>query len=471
MLRSTAALPGPTPRGSTAEIETTRPHTRNRETARSDKRRGSTSSYHSNDAVSRLTPIANDGAVFSPNLLHQRQQSAPTFPPLNTNSRSHSPVRVHNRHQSYGMPFTGDTRGGRRQDRSPGRFAGWISGNSTPPAEEAPSPDTTPKSKREGTPIDSTPKSATQSRFGFLASSMSAFTTRLSNQPQARQPIDDELCDLHIETALFGSSSPSEQDTFSPAAYKNLQTNAVGLLHRMQDAYRERTLVLKEIQGEREAQREEIEETELRIRNCKNQLEKMAAKAAEQEQAMQQLVAELHAEKRARHEERVSREKILAEGSMVNEDLGVDEDERKRWRTSDGTVRSELSVDTDGDRSESESIFSRSRSPTALTIATEIESVDIPSHPKIPTLNLPRSKPPQQQLTTFQKLVKGISGDTARDENESPAGCRNCKGQDSSVAWDTVSLLRDENKGLKHRVAELEVVVEGALDVVNGVGL
>jgi hypothetical protein len=32
-----------------------------------------------------------------------------------------------------------------------------------------------------------------------------------------------------------------------------------------------------------------------------------------------------------------------------------------------------------------------------------------------------------------------------------------------------VSLLKDENKGLKERVSELETAVEGAIDVVNGV--
>jgi cell division septum initiation protein DivIVA len=39
------------------------------------------------------------------------------------------------------------------------------------------------------------------------------------------------------------------------------------------------------------------------------------------------------------------------------------------------------------------------------------------------------------------------------------------------MAWDTVNLLKDENKGLKDRVEELETAVEGALDVVNGIGL
>lgn len=281
---------------------------------------------------------------------------------------------------------------------------------------------------------------------------------------------------MDVEAALYPAQSPSERDTFSPAAYKNLQANAAGLLRRMQDAYRQRTVVLREVQAEREAQREEMEETELRTRNFKSQLESMAAKAAEQELAMQRLVAELHAEKKARQEEQQQQRRMYrdkpqfadGESPMITEDLCVDEDEedqRRRWRKSDGTVRSDLSIDTDAESAESESIFSRSRSPTA-TAMTSATDGEIPGVRTPPTLNVPlkpRSTPQhQQQLTTFQKLVKGISGED---------GCSNCRGQDSSVAWDTVSLLRDENRSLKHRVAQLEVVVEGALDVVNGIGL
>ncbi|KAI1375897.1 hypothetical protein F4677DRAFT_446056 [Hypoxylon crocopeplum] len=428
---------------------------------------------------SRLSPLPDNGNVLLSNLQHQRQQSAPNFSLANADTRPGSPRRGHGRHQSQGMAFTGEARGGRPPDNSPGRFGGWLSNTSASPADRGASPDTTPKSRRSVTTIDTTPKSATPSRFGFFASSMSALTTRLTNQttPISPQEFDDELCNVDIEAALYplSSSSPTERDTFSPAAYKNLQVNAAGLLHKMQDAYRQRTAALQDARAEREMQREEAEEAELRVRHFKNQLESMAAKAAEHEDEMRRLVAELQAEKRARREERFSRDKLFAaEGSIVTEDLCVDEeDERKRWRKSGGTVRSDLSVDTttDGESAESESIFSRSRSPTAMTSATESENPDFlttrtpPSSLGVPPSSKSRPAQQQQQLTTFQKLVKGISGGEGVD------GCTNCRGQDSSVAWDTVSLLRDENKSLKHRVAQLEVVVEGALDVVNGIGL
>jgi hypothetical protein len=60
----------------------------------------------------------------------------------------------------------------------------------------------------------------------------------------------------------------------------------------------------------------------------------------------------------------------------------------------------------------------------------------------------------------------------ARPEEEYRGpGCRNCLGQDAGAAWNTAELLRDENRGLKQRVEDLELAVEGALDVVRGVGM
>ncbi|KAI2468541.1 hypothetical protein F4781DRAFT_432218 [Annulohypoxylon bovei var. microspora] len=449
---------------------------------------------------SRLQALAesNNASLF--NVQHQRQQSVPN---LYAETRTPSPAS-RPRQQSQGMPFTGDGRGVRRQDNSPGRFGGWL--NTPPPAGDAhagASPDTTP-----------TPKSATPSRLGFFASLTTRLTTTQSpttphiiingdtSNPGGRDT-DDELCNMDVEAALYPRAA--DRDAFSPAAYKNLQAQAAGLLRRMQDAYRARTVALREAAAERGAQTEEAEETELRVRSLRAQLESMAGKAQEQEMAMRRLVAELRFERSAREEERgrerAERERERergrrenenendgdrdgdsekerererereADGPLITEDLCVDEEhERKRWRKSDGTVRSDLSIDTDGESAESESIFSRSRSPTAMTSATDSEVNAELLSVRTPPQNQNQKKAATPQLTTFQRLVKGISGDgTGADGGVD--GCSNCRGRDASVAWDTVSLLRDENRGLKHRFAELEVVVDGALDVVNGIGM
>ncbi|KAI1173756.1 hypothetical protein F4777DRAFT_556641 [Nemania sp. FL0916] len=451
---------------------------------------------------------------FSNHSQHQRQQSASSLTAWYPNTPSLPSSRAQSPKRAQDMALTGDG----RPVHSPGRRSSRLSGITTPVEYDVVS-----SAHPVRTTADTTPRTTAPSRLSFLASSVSAFTSRMATPAQAPSRIDDELCDLDIEAALFPASSPLDGDAFSPAAYKNLQTNATGLLRRMRDAYRERTLTLRELQAERETQAEEMEEMDLRARNFKNQLESMAAKAAEQEQAMQQLVAELQAEKQARHDEREKMMMLRArtglgvgvgvvseEGSIMgHEDLCVDEDERKRWRASNSTVKSDLSLDTeDGDSitAENESIFSRSRSPTAMTCATEHESpVLLPSsasatsipvsvsmsmstsslHPRAAALPRPRSTP-QTQLSAFQRLVKGITpakedGDNTNSNsgnngsnnghihNNTVPACRNCRGQDASVAWNTVSLLRDENSALKQRVAQLDVAIEGALDIVNGI--
>lgn len=367
-------------------------------------------------------------------------------------------------------------------------------------SEGCPSPETTPKRLvRTSTagPADNAPKSAGPA----TAPSRLSLLTMFSRPPPAvTAEMHDELLSLNVDEALFPPGTPATKDAFSPAAFKNLQTQATGLLTKMQNAYRQKAQALADVEKEREADKDELEEAETRAKHLKFQLEDMASKASEQERRMKQLMEELAAERRARAELERFNPKAMQRlapspggfqseaGSTISEDLGVDEEElqKRKWRKSNGT---DTSFETDDDSmsyAESESVFSRPRSPSVSTIATTrgIETSSVMDMP-IPTPQSMRgpsantttaskrtsvasiastNRRSTQQMSTFQKLMKGISGDGTD-------GCRNCKGQDASVAWDTVGLLRDENKQLKHRVGELEDCLEGALDAVNGIGL
>ncbi|KAJ1335538.1 kinetochore protein Spc25 [Microdochium nivale] len=405
----------------------------------------------------------------SPFAQHSRQHSTPSFPIPQSAPRSPSPLRSHLSFSTNNdMPNTGDGQGPQPPDTQAGGFGGWLRRSSTPSVHDAPiSPDTTPKSVRAS--MASTAggaRSTPQSKLGLFASSVSAFANRIGNQPSTRDiHIDDELYNMDIETALFptATSPTTDSDAFSPSAYKNLQANAVGLSVKMQSAYRQQTVALHEVQTERDAQQEEIEEGRLRIALFKTQLEDMATKAEEQEREMQKLIDELRAEKKQhRH----------VASSIASEDLGIDDErDRRRWRESSGTTSSAAETDAESGADEGESVFSRSRSPTVMTSITEnsgpasVAARGVSPRPASLHVPSPRAQLPPRQLSTFQKIVKGITDPGSSD------GCRNCKGQDASAAWNTVSLLRDENKGLKHRVAQLEVAVEGALDLVNGIGL
>ncbi|ROV98848.1 hypothetical protein VSDG_03681 [Cytospora chrysosperma] len=381
------------------------------------------------------------------------------------------------------MGLTGEGRKAFRQSAPQGYSKPQLQ---EPASEDCPSPETTPKSlvrSQTAGPTEATPKNAASAPATAPAparlSLLSMFTR---NEPVAVTPEEhDELLNMKVEEALFPAGPPTGKDAFSPAAYKNLQQQATGLLNKMQNAYRQKAQALSHLEKEREADMDELEEAETRATHLKYQLEDMAHKAAEQEQRMKSLMEELAAERRARVDDRNSLMKRLPvqseAGSTISEDLGVDDAEemqKRKWRKSNGTDTS-FETDDDSISLEGESVFSRPRSPSASTYTTTrgVETGSVmdmplatPSSSRGPAPNrasIASNRKSTQQMSTFQKLMKGISGDGSE--------CRNCKGQDSSMAWETVSMLRDENKHLKSRVGELEDCLEGALDVVNGIGL
>jgi hypothetical protein len=279
----------------------------------------------------------------------------------------------------------------------------------------------------------------------------------------------DELAELDIEASLFPAGAPNDDDCFSPAAFKNLQMTATGLASKFQTAYQNQSAQLRTAKAEKEALEDEKDEAETRVRHFKMQLEEMARKLAETESQMQMLMDELNREKKPRMNHRYSRDSRLApsEVSIISEDLGVEHDQQKKlWRRSGDTDKTDNSFETDDESMESSSVFSRSRSPTLAASLSDMSPLET-SLPPARTRTLD-TNPKCQQMTTFQKLMKGISGE---GEQRTVPECRNCKGQDASVAWDTAGLLRDENRGLKLRVTDLESALEGALDVVNGIGM
>ncbi|UNI21368.1 hypothetical protein JDV02_007363 [Purpureocillium takamizusanense] len=296
-------------------------------------------------------------------------------------------------------------------------------------------------------------------------------------------PQDDELININIEALLFPAGPPAEGDAFSPAAFKNLHVNAVGLLRKFQTAYQQRTVTLLELRAEREAQDDEKIGLETRSHHLKLQLEGMAQKATDIESTMRCLREELDTERRLRMEERQA--KYAAPSTIsVSEDLDAEEDQMDERRRSVGTSKTDMGSETDAESIEGASVFSRSRSPTVRSSVTDATSADSMPAPPLPqkskraSLEPPPAankvqSHPQPQLSAFQRFFKGGSHVETPKVEEPPAlySCRNCEGQDASTAWNTVSLLRDENKGLKKRVGELESAVEEVLDAVNGVGM
>ncbi|KAL2270321.1 hypothetical protein VTJ83DRAFT_2505 [Remersonia thermophila] len=506
------------------------------------------SPYRSSSPSSSLFGLAN----------HHRQNSFPNLLPLAFRSRTPSPTRkTHERSGSEQMPYTGDgrrsgaaTTAGHRASLGAAGLASWLSAspkttstNMHPPPRQTPAsppaaadPMTPKGSNGTGMTAASRFISALSSRFTQPQTANNNNNSSSSSHAQdASDNAYDGLCHLNLEAALFphaaaaspaSPTSPPPGEAFSPAAYKNLHMNAMGLLGRFQSACRAQAAALREARAERDAQRDELEAAVTRVQHLKLQLQDMARLSQEKEREMKALAEELEAERRRRRAVEksallLSRSADSCAGggdgitgalsereSMVSEDLGVDEDRRRRRRrrrgNKEGSKRDDRMSwksngssshameddydyddddDTDEDGSaESESVFSRCRSPAFTThgyAATDVTSLAPADEPGTPLTtskhaasrdgNAPGSvtATPKQPMSAFQKIFKGFSGGEAAEATS----CTNCKGQDASVAWDTVSLLRDENRELKRRVGELEVAVEGALDAVRGIGM
>ncbi|ROT40361.1 hypothetical protein SODALDRAFT_321729 [Sodiomyces alkalinus F11] len=434
---------------------------------------------------------------------HQRNQSSSELRPsatFSSPSTGHRRLRPH----SVDMPFTGDNRTAHTlESASRGMLAGWLPGSpsSTDAEVSIPlsrsstvSPSTfsrigrTPNASRQSQNSKNAPSPST-SRFAFLSSLSSLTKSTPAPAEYDEQSDQDGLLSLNIQEALFPdvSSPTGPRDAFSPAAFKNLEAAATALLTKFQTVYRQQSTTLKVFRSEREAQADEIEEMEMRTRHLKLQLENMARQALDQEQEMKALRAALEKEKMAGREVVPP---VTSDGStIVSEDLGAEDDQDgQRW-----SKTSSSSLDDTDEESicDSPSVFSRSRSPAnpiasgggleagaAATAAAGMSADPATQRQRnsrggttsksqlraVPPV--PQAQPQAQtQISAFQKLVRGITGETEA------SACRNCEGLSERAAWDTVSLLREENRTLKTRVAELESCVEGALDVVNGLRL
>lgn len=294
---------------------------------------------------------------------HRRQNSFSALLPLAIRNRTPSPTRKASVAPvpEEMPPFTGDgrrpSRPGTAHSQSSQRsaFAGWLSGTvagnaleslSRPETPRSPDPNAGPAKLRRSAPravAPGYPATPTDSVSAKASRFMSALSNRLASATQAAAAAagdDDELYNLNIEASLFPPGA--DLDAFSPAAFKNLQVNAVGLLGKFQAAYRAKVMALRDWEGERAAQRDELEEAVTRAAHLKLQLEGMAHRAAEQEQAMRQLMDELMTERRAREEERLARKRAAAgtPESAVSEDLGVDEEWPGGKRKSTGSGES-----------------------------------------------------------------------------------------------------------------------------------
>ena len=278
-------------------------------------------------------------------------------------------------------------------------------------------------------------KPALASRFSFFSSKAS-----LVKPKTLPDELNDELLEMDISAALF----PNEPaNPFSPASFKNLQQQAESLLTRLQTAYKDRTIALRDMTAEKETIAEESEGAVTRARHLKIQLDDMTARFAEQDQAMMNLVDELAQEKQARREDEEARKKTIRVVRDLTPPSNGHPGLSRSNTVSDSGFESE-------DESCADSVFSKHNGAHSPILS--VSSASTTSSP-----DLHRTHEFHIPASTAQIALRRLGQPSAKS----------MEGGRASEAWSVVSILKEENEELKHRVGELEGALDGCLDVVG----
>ncbi|KAL2818447.1 hypothetical protein BDW59DRAFT_165520 [Aspergillus cavernicola] len=299
------------------------------------------------------------------------------------------------------------------------------------------------------------------------------------NRLDLPEPAEDELLNLDIGATLFPPGN--NQNGQDQEAFDSLRHNAENVIRRLQAAYKQRTFALHEVVNEKTEKQEELEETRTRIGHLKLQLDGMAEKVLQQEKAMKAMAEEMEQERQMHHKEEEARQRSVmlvkpgADDESIS-DIAV-ELQAPKWnlkRHSNGTLPSDSGFES-GDESLAESIFSRREgleSPTSTIAASPNFSQITPPTPSSATLQpqkelKPTPTQPARQ-STYDRVLKGLtsSGITSAWAGNA-SRCRICHGIPSSEAWSVMGVLKEENKGLKTRLGELEMVIDDCLSLVG----
>ncbi|KAJ5176732.1 uncharacterized protein N7482_002609 [Penicillium canariense] len=305
----------------------------------------------------------------------------------------------------------------------------------------------------------------------------------LRRQPEQRfdppEPADDEFLNLDIFAAL----SLPNSDATSDEAFDDLRDQATTVLQRMQEAYKQRTFAMHQALADRNEKQEELEETRARVSHLKIQLDGMAAKVLDQEKAMQAMAEELEQERRMRQREE-SRSRSRAIPVIPAEDdipsLALQTPHRSGKRTSHGTFTSDSGFES-GDESVADSVFSQKESvesPTSTLTASSpnLSQVALSTPSSLPTpmptiqknLVAITTTPAPTRSSTYDRVIKGLASTRLGSSFVGNVNnCTNCHGVRASEAWSVMGVLKDENRGLKTRLGELELVIDDCLGLVG----
>ncbi|KAJ5199065.1 hypothetical protein N7491_000372 [Penicillium cf. griseofulvum] len=311
-------------------------------------------------------------------------------------------------------------------------------------------------------------------RFSFFG------LRRQQSKPNFPEPADDEILNLDIAAAL---SLPETDDT-NDEALDALRDHAAKVLRRMQEAYKQRTFAMHQALVDNNEKQEELEETRARVDHLKMQLDGVAAKVLDQEKAMQAMAEELEQERQMRKNEDSRNRSGTIRTVHPDDDMppmALQTPRRGGKRASHSTFTSDSGFES-GDESVADSVFSQREgleSPTSTLTAPSPNMSQIalstPTGP-MPTPTIQKNlvavtSAPPARSSAYDRVLKGLAstrlGSSFTGGNGNASNCNICYGVPASEAWSVMGVLQEENRGLKTRLGELEVVIDDCLGLVG----
>jgi len=248
---------------------------------------------------------------------------------------------------------------------------------------------------------------------------------------------------------LFPTGAPP--DILSPHSFNDLLSAAEKALRDLHSAYIVKDKALREVSQNHEVLQEEAEEAEIRARHLRVQLEGMAA----------QLQSKEHALETERRQCQGLERRMVADGRrkrsirMVNPPLGIDSRESSGGMTGSAGSVSDSGFESDADAESVGSDPARSPlmpSPWTGSQQLHVDEASLSSRPSFEV-------PPPRPATT----VRLRGGPQRQGQRHEISGLNS--------PWVMLAEAREENMALRGRVQDLENAVEGALDLVGGLGV
>ncbi|KAF2086870.1 hypothetical protein K490DRAFT_66184 [Saccharata proteae CBS 121410] len=367
---------------------------------------------------------------------------------------------------------------------------------STDAPSTAPTMTSLPRSTPRHSPAPST-ASKISTWFSRASNNNASSHARHASHASRASLTADPLLHLDVQHALFPHGSP---DPLDPSSFNDLVITSTKLLQQYQSAYRGLSAAVRDARAEQSASRDEADEADTRARHLKMQLDGMAAKAAEQDQAMRLLAAELAEERQRRQEDEEARGRSLR---LVKQGAGCScgaatstTASNPNRRSADATSVSDSGFESDGEtalESSSSSVFSEHRQQPsrqrglsqAEVLEREIEALCTPRQARkaeesqtTPKSTRATALPPPQQpqqapswkpghakRPSALDKVLGRKVSTTSVAKSSPSG----PGYLGEVRGSQMDVWR-ENRELRDRVGELERSVDESLRVLGGYG-